>query len=237
LPKSKLPATRRIPTKARRQSANSAKRAPRTSRKQTISAVETAAWFAGKTFATDWTSWHFPNWVKWLHAYRERRVRVLEIGSWEGRSALFFLNHLSRSRLVCVDTFAGGQEHQRAADAATFLPQIEKRFDDNIAAFSNRIEKIKARSSDALPQLAIKRRRFDVAYVDGSHLAADVYADGALTWPLMTRGGLVIFDDYQLKLMPEKLENAKPGIDAFLTAFAGQYRVVHRGYQVAIVKL
>ena len=47
-----------------------------------------------------------------------------------------------------------------------------------------------------------------------------------LTWPLMARGGLVIFDDYEWKEMPKPLDNPKPGIDAFLKTIAGQYRVV-----------
>jgi hypothetical protein len=58
-----------------------------------------------------------------------------------------------------------------------------------------------------------------------------------LVWPLMAKGGLVIFDDYQWDMMPEKLDNPKPGIDAFLKAMKDQYRMVHRAYQIAIVKL
>ena len=160
----------------------------------------------------------------------------MEIGSWEGRSALFFLNYLPRARLVCIDTFEGGQEHQAAADAEDFLRSLESRFDANTAAFAGRIEKIKARSIDALAELGIAHRRFDIAYIDGSHRAADVYSDAALTWPLMAPGALVIFDDYQWDVMPVPLDNPKPGIDAFLATFAGQYRIVHHDYQVAIVK-
>jgi predicted O-methyltransferase YrrM len=209
----------------------------KTSRASKFSAEDSARWYEGKTFATDWTSWHFPNWVKWLAPHRDKPLRVLEIGSWEGRSALFFLNHLPRARLVCLDTFEGGQEHQAADDATTFLPQVERRFDTNTAEFERRIEKIKARSADGLIRLGLANRRFDLAYIDGSHRAGDVYSDGALTWPLMKRGGLMIFDDYQWKMMPEKLDNPKPGIDAFLKAFEGRYRLVHKKYQVAIIKL
>src|SRR3979490_2737282 len=67
-----------------------------------VSEAGASSWYEGKTFATDWTTWHFPNWLKWLAPYRDRKVRVLEIGSWEGRSALFFLNYLPLARLVCV---------------------------------------------------------------------------------------------------------------------------------------
>jgi hypothetical protein len=37
--------------------------------------------------------------------------------------------------------------------------------------------------------------------------------------------------------MPKKMDNPKPGVDAFLKSIAGQYRVVYKKYQVAIAKL
>jgi predicted O-methyltransferase YrrM len=218
-----------------------ARRAARPRRRLPPYSAELAAtWYDGKAFATDWTSWNFPIWARLLQGYRSGPVQVLEIGSWEGRSALFFVNYLPRARLTCVDTFAGGQEHREAASRsaanARFLRSIERRFDANTRAFRKRIEKIKAHSVDALAALGVANRRFDVAYIDGGHRAVEVYSDAALAWPLMVRGGMVIFDDYQWDEMPERLDTPKPGIDAFLKSIKGRYRTVHREYQVAIVK-
>lgn len=209
-------------------------------RKPAVTDAEVASWYADKSFNYDWTSWHFPKWIPLLAPYRRRSTRVLEIGSWEGRSALFFLNYLPRARLTCVDTFEGGQEHreaaQRSAADARELRAVERRFDANTARFARRIEKVKAHSADALAALGLGSTRYDIAYIDGSHRAADVYSDAVLTWPLMARGGIVIFDDYQWDEMPNRLDNPKPGIDAFLKAAKGQYRVVLKSYQVAVVK-
>ncbi len=206
-----------------------------------VSIEETVHWYDGKQFTTDWTSWHFPTWIALLAAFRDRPVRMLEIGSWEGRSALFFLNYLPQVQLTCVDTFAGGQEHQEAAAAspqdAEKLRAIEMHFDANTQPFSGRLEKIKAPSIEALVGLGVEGRRFDIAYIDGGHRAREVYADFALTWPLMAPGGLVILDDYLWDEMPAPMDNPKPGVDAFLKSIAGQYRMVHDDYQVAIAKL
>ena len=175
-----------------------------------------------------------------MRRYRGRRVRALEIGSWEGRSALFFLNFLPRARLTCIDTFGGGQEHRRhaarSAKMARILRNVERRFDANTKRFKKRLEKIKSRSADALAKLGIENRRFDVAYIDGGHRAVEVYTDAALAWPLIVRGGIMIFDDYQYNLEQIPLDNPAPGIDAFLTSIKGQYRIVHKKYQIAIVK-
>jgi predicted O-methyltransferase YrrM len=206
-----------------------------------VSIEQAARWYDGKSFMTDWTSWHFPNWMKLLAPFRDRPARMLEIGSWEGRSALFFLNYLPQVRLTCVDTFAGGQEHQEAAarnpEEAETLRTIEARFDGNTSAFSERIEKIKATSVDALVQLGLADRRFDIAYIDGGHRAREVYADSALAWPLMAKEALEILDDYQWQEMPDPMDNPKPGIDAFLKSIEGQYRMVHNDYQIAIARL
>jgi predicted O-methyltransferase YrrM len=203
-----------------------------------LTQLDVAGWFAGKTFGYDWTSGHFPNWAKLLTRYRDRSARVIEIGSWEGRSALFFLNYLPHCRLVCIDTFEGSEEHRAHPEAfASDLPDIERRFDTNLAPFADRLEKIKAPSATALPELAIDGRQFDIAYMDGSHRAADVYSDGVLAWSMLVSGGTMIFDDYEWAYMPEPRSNPKLGIDSFLRAFDGQYRIVHRGFQIALEKI
>jgi hypothetical protein len=90
---------------------------------------------------------------------------VIEVGSWEGRSALFFMNYLPRSKLVCIDTFESSEEHRAHPEAfANDLHEIERRFDANLAPFASRLEKCKARSAVALAEYGIDGRRFDIAY-------------------------------------------------------------------------
>jgi len=211
---------------------------PMTVRGREFSEAEAAGWFADKTFGYDWTSGNFPTWIRLLARYRDVPARVIEIGSWEGRSALFFMNYLPRSKLVCIDTFEGSEEHRAHPEAfASDLPKIERRFDANLAPFAARLEKRKAASAVALTELGIEGRRFDIAYIDGSHRSADVYGDGVLTWSMLLPGGIMIFDDYEWEWMPEPQSNPKLGIDSFLRAFEGQYRIVHKGFQIAIEKL
>lgn len=200
------------------------------------SEADIAGWYDGKDFSCDWTTNRIPLWLDVLEDYRDRPARVLEIGSWEGRSALFFLNYLPQCHLVCVDTFGGNIEHHQDDYFAALLPGIEARFDSNVAAFGRRVEKVKGPSGAVLPRLGVAGRRFDIAYIDGSHYAVDVYSDAVLTWSLMAPGGIVIFDDYAWDLMNDDSERPKAGIDAFLDAIAGQYRIIHRDYQLVIAR-
>ena len=61
------------------------------------------SYFRGKEFTTDWTSEHFALWHRVLAPLRDQPMRILEIGSWEGRSAVFFLTFFRRSQIVCVE--------------------------------------------------------------------------------------------------------------------------------------
>lgn len=198
---------------------------------------ELADWFAGKALSSDWTSRFFADWARLLAPRRHEPLDLLEIGSWEGRSALFFLNYLPASRLTCVDSFAGSPEHHAREKWLTALPHIEARFDANLAPFAGRVEKIKARSTPALARLLLAGRRFDLVYLDGSHHSADVLADAVLSWPLLRPGGLAIFDDYAWNLYPpDDLRHPKQGVDAFLAVQAGRFRERLRGEQVIVEK-
>jgi Methyltransferase domain len=202
-----------------------------------LAKAEIASWETGKTFSTDWAASHFFTWAELLHPLRWKPVRILEIGSWEGRSALFFLNYLTLGRIVCVDTFGGNIEHHQDPYFAALAPKAEGQFDANLAGFAARLEKIKGSSATVLPELGISGRRFELAYIDGSHMAADVYRDAVLTWSMMEPGGVVIFDDYEWEFMNHDFERPRLGIDAFLRSVSGHYRELHRGYQVVIAKL
>jgi hypothetical protein len=75
--------------------------------------VDYSDWFAGKAFSTDWTSTHIPTWTSVLDERRSAIQDVLEIGSWEGRSAIFSLRYFFQCHIVRIDTFAGSREFAR----------------------------------------------------------------------------------------------------------------------------
>jgi hypothetical protein len=194
-----------------------------------------SAWFAGKSFSTDWTSRFFPVWASLLARRRDEPLQVLEIGSWEGRSAIFFLQYLRRCQITCIDTFSGSLEHTLRPKWSDQLPYVEARFDSNLAEFEGRVEKVKSTSTRALARLAADERNFDLVY-DGSHHSADVQADAVFSWPIVREGGIIIFDDYEWAFFLDEIDLPKLGIDTFLSVHAGQYRELHRSYQLIIEK-
>lgn len=199
-------------------------------------------WFRGKQLSTDWASEHLTMWRRVLSPLRNEPLRILEVGSWEGRSALFFLNFFWGSTITCIDTFAGDDEHDTYRPWLDELPNIESRFDYNLAPFGSRVEKLKGLSEEVLRSLAERRRRFDLAYIDGSHIYDDVLADSIGVWHLLDPGGIIIWDDYKygapgapgVHLSPEQRPQA--AIDTFLSGHVGSYRQLAGGYQLIVEK-
>ena len=191
-------------------------------------------------FTADYFSQHIPNWEQWLGHLRGGRVSGVEIGSYEGRSTLWLMEHIfthAESRLFCVDTWQGGGE----------LPAVEgdalmNRFRGNLAAHAKRLRCCRGKSVDELPVLRAEPRpgallapKLDFVYVDGSHAAPDVLTDAVMAWPMLKPDGVLIFDDYAWKLNPLPVMQPCMAIDAFLSCFP--CTVLHKGYQVAVRKI
>jgi predicted O-methyltransferase YrrM len=182
---------------------------------------------AGMSYSEDWTSHNFPRWQDMFQEFVGRPgVSVLEIGSFEGRSAEWFLINVlngPNASITCVDPF----------DPRS----VEARFDHNLRVLNPtaKVTKIKLRSDEALPRL--KAEEFDIIYIDGVHVAANVALDALLAWPLLKPNGILLFDDY--KWRPDRPDHLRPplAIDAFLSLIDDKYELVEHGAQVAVRKV
>lgn len=144
-------------------------------------------------------------------------LRILEIGSFEGRSACWFSDNFMdhpQSRLVCIDTFKGGAEHQKFLK--TEHPDILLKFLERVDLLANfrknvnrsrnahKIEVLVGESAARLPEL--RHQQFDLIYIDGSHHSEDVMLDGVNAWHLLRDGGALIFDDYQIVCFADRVD-------------------------------
>ena len=165
-------------------------------------------------------------------------MRILEIGSYEGRSAVFFLNYFRRSTITCVDPW---DVTNLEPDLLKLYPsaeaeylEAEARFDRNLAAFAPRVAKIVAKTADVLPELGVRGESFDLIYVDGEHKSVSAYRDCMLAWPLLKPDGILIIDDYEFDLGLPDAKRPKQGVDAFLRGIGNQYEELHRAYQLIV---
>jgi predicted O-methyltransferase YrrM len=180
-------------------------------------------------FTTDWFTHNAPSWDTHLSPLRDRVIDYLEIGSWEGRSALFLCELLPKARLTCVDLW---QYHPHLQAPVKENEAAEKLFDTNTAPYAERIRKIKGRSAWALDILRSEDATFDVIYIDGDHTRWGVLIDTVLAWPLLRIGGIMIFDDYLLDLDQPRGDRPKDAVDLFHRTFVECMTVLHSEWQV-----
>ncbi len=197
-------------------------------------------------FTLDWFSRLIPIWEPLLA--RLKPARILEIGSFEGRSTCYLIETCSRTNhmeIYCVDTWEGGIENDKKT-----MPEVERRFDHNVAIAKTRaphgatVKKLKKKSVTALAEiLSSNQPPFDLIYVDGSHQALDVLTDSIMAFQLLRVGGVMIFDDYLWSWDPEgkqdTLNMPKAAIDSFINLFQRKLRVISGLpiYQLYIEKL
>ena len=178
------------------------------------------------SFSTDWFIHRIPQWVEFiLPVLQGKPARWLELGSYEGRSALWTLEHILThpdAKLICVDIWTN--------------LDVAARFDANIlgSPYANKVTKVRSRCFEALRQVT---GPFDCVYVDADHQAKAALQDAAMVWPLIVKGGFLIWDDYLWTQPDENKLPPKPGIDAFLELWKGEYALIHHGYQIIIQKL
>jgi cephalosporin hydroxylase len=192
-------------------------------------------------FTSDWFTHVEPTWRELTRQVKPRVI--LEIGSFEGRSACWMIDTLPHVvnagvDLVCIDRWDHGQVQRPGSQTPAATGLVEQRFDRNIAVAVNSaahpvtVRKLKGPSLVGLAKLVVEGRQgaFDMVYVDGGHSAPDVLADAVLAFRLLRVGGLLIFDDYLWvndRARPDDiLRTPKPAIDAFLNVHWHAMRIV-----------
>ncbi len=174
-----------------------------------------------KEFTQYWHNNAIGMWERWIP---KDVKRGLEIGSFEGASAVWLMDNRPELHLDCVDIFGP------AFDDVT--GEYEHRFERNVAEYGDRIRKLKGKSHTVLKKLQ-GGNTYDLIYIDGSHTYEDALKDAQLAYPMLENGGIMIFDDYN---------NAEFGVmkavDEFLESVSG-FEVLREAedYQMAIRKL
>jgi predicted O-methyltransferase YrrM len=176
-------------------------------------------------FSNDWVTHNTASLKKNLCQFKGKpNIAYLEIGVWEGRSLIWMFENIlthDTSRAMCIDLFPRDLKER-------FLANLY------ILGLKNKVKIMTGKSQFLLRQLPPDS--FDIIFLDGSHVANDVLADAVYSWPLLKKGGLLIFDDYLWKPhIPIKFR-PKIAVKAFVKAYGNQVDAVHCGYQIFLKK-
>ena len=173
----------------------------------------------------------------------------MEIGSFEGRSSVWFLDNLltnKKSTITCLDPWMDYSQDGKSLNSYdseesqwkfgtdkiidTFLYNIEA------SGFSDKVIVERGISTKILPKLLVNENKYDIIFIDGNHVAPFVLMDAVLSWDLLKVGGIMIFDDYLW--MPERYKSLTPkiAVDSFIEVFEDYNDVILNRYRKAIRK-
>ena len=144
--------------------------------------------------------------------------KYLEIGSFEGGSAIFVSEKFKDSKIFCVDNWVKTEDGYKNLD----FNDVEKNFDFNTKNYQN-IIKIKNNSNDFFSE---NKQNFDVIYVDGYHKSDQVFQDCVNSWKNLNLGGILICDDYIWSHYPEVKHNPCYGVNRFIKTLKNDYKIL-----------
>lgn len=132
----------------------------------------------------------------WLATQAQTRQRIVEIGSYAGRSTRALADN-TPGHVVAVDTWEGSAEHEIDLNGkpAGFLYDA---FLSNVGDLVDcgKIEPLHMTSMQAAKKMRGEGRQFDMVFIDASHLYGDVRADIESWLQLLVPGGLICGHDY-----------------------------------------
>ena len=155
---------------------------------------------------------------------------LLEIGSYEGRSAVFFADIFRESKISCVDTWSGSDEHENIN-----FKLIENNFDQNIKFLKDNqlLTKFKMTSDNFFTQ---NNEKFDFVYVDGDHSKDQVLKDLQNSWSVLNNNGFLLVDDYMWWYYKNLKNNPASSVNTFINKNIDQISKLVIWHQVLIQK-
>jgi predicted O-methyltransferase YrrM len=127
--------------------------------------------------------------LEYLACAARKSKRILEVGSWKGRSAIV-MAYNTKGLVHCVDTWSG---HLDASDH--FSADCFKDFLKNTNCFAN-ILPIPLESVHCASIFSQFGYRFDMIFIDGRHDYDGVVRDIKAWKPLLSENGILCGHDY-----------------------------------------
>lgn len=158
-------------------------------------------------------------------------VNVLEIGCYEGLSSVFLAESLlnnPQSTLTCVDPFLNISDNDHKQWLTT---NEEQNFDYNISICKNS-DKIKVLKVTSDNFFETNTKTYNFIYIDGCHIPDFIMRDMENSFKYLDSGGIMWMDDYA----GDTGGDVAITMHEFLQKHDGQFKLIHRGYQLAIQK-
>ena len=194
------------------------------------------------TYTKDFVSQHANRMRNALKEFIGAPCHMLELGTFEGRSAAWFLDEIlthPESHLTTVDPYCYPANYTaRCALAARskvddVLDVAKRTAAANLAAYGDRVSMV---CMESFHFLRACDNTYDAIYIDGNHHSAWVMEDAVLAWRLLKVKGIMMFDDYKWGKNKPARETPRLATDTFIEMHKHDGLPLKRGKHVYIVK-
>jgi predicted O-methyltransferase YrrM len=184
----------------------------------------------------DWFTTKISILIYYLNNYKfDYEINALEIGSFEGRSSVFFVNYFENINITCVDTWKKSEEEaDKKMQELIDFRLVEKNFDNNTKLYRDKIKKYKGTSKEFFTN--INPKNLDFIFIDGSHDYEDVIHDATASFKSLKEGGFILFDDLNWFYYEDIKKNPSYAINKFLETFKNQIEIIFASDQLLIKK-
>jgi hypothetical protein len=132
----------------------------------------------------------------------------------------------------CVDPFLIIDTNDHAS---LLLNNQEYNFDNNISNSKN-YNKITIHKITSDEFFINNKKTYNFIYIDGSHDIEFIKRDMENSFKVLDKDGIMWLDDYGGG-PSDPNKKCKIPMDNFLSKYYGLYTIIHKGYQLAIIKL
>ena len=179
-----------------------------------------------------------------------KELHILEIGSFEGKSTVWFLENIlqnKNSTITCVDPWMNYSQDQDSLNSYfkeenewdLINRKTKEIFLHNIveSGDSGKVTIRQGFSDKVLPCLITEQKMYDIIFIDGNHTAPYVMMDSVMSWPLLKKGGIMIFDDYNWEFDNPPTLRPKESVDYFMLSFSDYIKEIYCDYRRMIKKI
>jgi hypothetical protein len=170
-------------------------------------------------FSQDWFTYKIDIIKNILNKYQKNYPKkILEIGSYEGLSMVFFLYLFNSSKIDVVDLF---------------LSQYKEIFDKNFKIIDNGNIRVFKKNSHNF--LSNNNESYDLIFVDGGHGYLEVLVDLLYSYKFLNLDGILLIDDYDWD-STDKSEAVRLATNHFLDIIENTFAPIYHGQFAAIIK-
>jgi predicted O-methyltransferase YrrM len=176
-----------------------------------------------------------------------RPLRILEVGSWAGGSAITWAEaakryHRGSSCIICVDPWKPYFDMTKRPNTPLYREMFDALAKDTIydlflynvkaAGHGDVVMPLRGHSTMMLP--ALLRGHFDLVFIDGDHSYAAVLDDLRAAAEILKDGGILCGDDLELQLSDIDVEYARTQIESDYIRDPRSGQEYHPGVTLAV---